>query len=248
MSAPLARDEVTIVVEGAMVSEPYVQMTIRMVEQAGVSIQRRADRVFSIAGRQAYQPGLFEIEPDASAASYFFAAAAITGSKIGVPCLSRRSLQGDVRFLQVLEEMGCRVIEDNLGLHVEGGPMRGVEADMNDISDCVMTLAAVACFADGTTTIRNVAHIRQKETDRLLALATELSRIGVSVKELPDGLAITPRPMQGALVRTYNDHRMAMALSLLGLRVSGIIIENPKCVAKTYPEFYSDLDRLYGGP
>jgi 3-phosphoshikimate 1-carboxyvinyltransferase len=246
MAVPLARGEVTIVLEGTLVSEPYVEMTIRMVELAGVSIERRADRVFSIAGRQAYRAASFEIEPDASAASYFFAAAAITGGKIDVPGLFRRSLQGDVRFVHVLEEMGCRVVEDDCGLGVEGGPLRGIEADMNDISDCVMTLAAVACFAEGTTTIRNVAHIRHKETDRLLALGKELRRIGVNVKELPDGLAITPGAMRGALLQTYNDHRMAMALSLIGLRLSGIIIDNPGCVAKTYPDFYSDFNRLYG--
>jgi 3-phosphoshikimate 1-carboxyvinyltransferase len=246
MAAPLARGEVSIVVEGTLVSEPYVEMTIRMMERAGVVIERRTERVFSIAGHQAYQAASFEIEPDASAASYFFAAAAITAGNILVPGLFRRSLQGDVRFVQVLEEMGCRVVEDDRGLCVEGGPLRGVEADMNDISDCVMTLAAAACFADGTTTIRNVAHIRHKETDRLSALATELRRIGVNVKELPDGLAITPSAMRGALLQTYNDHRMAMALSLIGLRVNGIIIENPGCVAKTYPEFYSDFNRLYG--
>jgi 3-phosphoshikimate 1-carboxyvinyltransferase len=246
MAAPLAHGEVTIIVEGALVSEPYVEMTIRMAERAGASIERRADRVFSVAGLQAYHAASFEIEPDASAASYFFAAAAITGGKMLVPGLFRRSLQGDVRFVQVLEEMGCRVVEADQGLQVEGGALRGVEADMNDISDCVMTLAAVACFADGTTTIRNVAHIRHKETDRLVALAAELRRIGVNVKELPDGLAITPGAMRGALLQTYNDHRMAMSLSLLGLRMSGTIIENPGCVAKTYPEFYSDFNRLYG--
>jgi 3-phosphoshikimate 1-carboxyvinyltransferase len=245
MAAPLARARVTIVLEGALVSEPYVEMTIRMAEQAGVSIERVSDRAFSIEGRQVYQDGSFEIEPDASAASYFFAAAAITGGKVLVPELFRRSLQGDVRFVHVLEEMGCRVTEDDPGLRVDGGPLRGVEADMGDISDCVMTLAAIACFAQGTTTIRNVAHIRHKETDRLLALATELRRIGVNVKELADGLAITPSAIRGELVRTYNDHRMAMSLSLLGLRVNGIIIENPGCVAKTYPEFYSDFNRLY---
>jgi 3-phosphoshikimate 1-carboxyvinyltransferase len=147
MVAPLARGEVTIVVEGALVSEPYVEMTIQMAERAGVAIERRPGRVFSIAGRQAYQAASFEIEPDASAASYFFAAAAITGGKVLVPGLFRRSLQGDVRFVQVLEEMGCRVVEDDRGLCVEGGPLRGVEADMNDISDCLMTLAAVAFIA-----------------------------------------------------------------------------------------------------
>jgi 3-phosphoshikimate 1-carboxyvinyltransferase len=127
---------------------------------------------------------------------------------------------------------------------VSGGPVVGIDVDMNDISDCVMTLAAVACFAKGETTIRNVAHIRHKETDRLHALATELRKVGAGVTEFPDGLKITPQPLHGAVIETYNDHRMAMSMALIGLVTPGIVIKNPACVAKTYPRFFEDLERL----
>jgi 3-phosphoshikimate 1-carboxyvinyltransferase len=186
----------------------------------------------------------YQIEPDASAASYFFAAAAITEGDICVAGLDEDSLQGDVRFVELLRQMGCRRVPSAIGLNLEGGPLRGIDADMNDISDTVMTLAAVACFAKGPTTIRNVAHIRHKETDRLAALATELCRVGAEVEEVPDGLKITPRPLHGAEIETYNDHRMAMSMALIGLRVPGVVIKNPACVAKTYPRFFEDLERL----
>jgi 3-phosphoshikimate 1-carboxyvinyltransferase len=130
------------------------------------------------------------------------------------------------------------------GITVHGRPLQGIDVNMNAISDTVMTLAAVACFAEGPTTIRNVAHIRHKETDRLAALATELRRLGATVEEFADGLTITPRPLHGAAVETYNDHRMAMSLALIGLRVPGVVIKNPGCVAKTYPDFFTDLERL----
>jgi 3-phosphoshikimate 1-carboxyvinyltransferase len=186
----------------------------------------------------------YQIEPDASAASYFFGAAALSGGEVTVPHLPKQSLQGDIRFVEVLADMGCEAVYQKEGLGVRGGPLRGIDADMNDISDTVMTLAAVACFADGPTTIRNVAHIRHKETDRLAALATELRRVGAEVDEFADGLTITPRPLHGAEIETYNDHRMAMSMALIGLHVPGIVIKNPACVAKTYPHFFEDLEKL----
>jgi 3-phosphoshikimate 1-carboxyvinyltransferase len=192
--------------------------------------------------------GVFDIEPDASAASYFWAAAAITGGQIRVSGLTMHSLQGDVRFVEVLEEMGCTAVRGDSGITVRCGPLHGIDVDMNDISDTVMTLAAVACFVEGPTTIRNVAHIRHKETDRLAALATELRRVGAEVTEFADGLTITPRPLHGAEIETYNDHRMAMSMALIGLRVPGIVIKNPGCVAKTYPHFFTDLERLRDEP
>src|SRR5204863_4918131 len=149
-----------------------------------------------------------------------------------------------VRFVDLLEQMGCTVVPGKDGLTVRGGPLRGIDADMNAVSDTVMTLAAVACFAEGPTTIRNVAHIRHKETDRLRALATALRRLGAEVDEFADGLTITPRPLHGAEVETYNDHRVAMSLALIGLRVPGVFIKNPGCVAKTYPGFWQDLEKL----
>jgi 3-phosphoshikimate 1-carboxyvinyltransferase len=186
----------------------------------------------------------YQVEPDASAASYFFGAAAVTGGEVTVTGLDRQSLQGDVDFVTVLADMGCDLVHRETGLAVRGGPLRGIDVDMNAISDTVMTLAAVACFAEGPTTIRNVAHIRHKETDRLTALATELRRAGAGVVEFADGLTITPRPLHGAEIETYNDHRMAMSMALIGLRVPGIVIKNPGCVAKTYPRFFEDLEKL----
>jgi 3-phosphoshikimate 1-carboxyvinyltransferase len=186
----------------------------------------------------------YDIEPDASAASYFWAAAAMTGGKVTVPGLCRKSLQGDVRFADLLRDMGCIVDDNPSELTVQGAPLHGIDADLNDISDTVMTLAAVACFADGPTTIRNVAHIRNKETDRLAALACELRKVGALVEEFSDGLTIMPRPLQGAEIDTYNDHRMAMSMALIGLRVPGIVIKDPGCVAKTYPGFWNDLEKL----
>jgi 3-phosphoshikimate 1-carboxyvinyltransferase len=198
-----------------------------------------------VRGRQAPVGGIrYRVEPDASAASYFFAAAAIAGGRVTVLDLPENSLQGDVRFVDVLADMGCRVERCTSGITVHGRPLHGINVDLNDISDTVMTLAAVACFAEGPTTIRNVAHIRHKETDRLAALAAELRRVGADVEEFADGLRITPRPLHGAEVETYNDHRMAMSLALVGLKVPGVVIKDPGCVAKTYPDFFSDLEKL----
>ena len=254
MVAPQAEKQVTIELEGPLVSEPYVAMTLAMMCDIGLTPTRSVSEEPSSlthGHRFAVPPAgvrqgraTIVIEPDASAASYFFAAAAITGGDVSVAGLGNASLQGDIRFVDVLEKMGCQVYRDNSGLRVQGGVLQGIDVDMNDISDTVMTLAAVACFAAGPTTIRNVAHIRHKETDRLAALAAELRRVGAGVDEFGDGLTITPRPLHGAVVETYNDHRMAMSLALLGLRVPGVIIDNPGCVAKTYPRFFDDFRKL----
>jgi 3-phosphoshikimate 1-carboxyvinyltransferase len=245
MVTPLANRRTTIEVVGPLVSQPYVTMTLAMMRQFGANVETPSPLLFRIPPGQRYE-GLheYQIEPDASAASYFFAAAAVSGGQVKVWNLSKKSLQGDMRFVDLLAEMGCRVEEANDGITVHGGPLRGIDVDMNDISDTVMTLGAVALFADGPTTIRNVAHIRHKETDRLAALATVLRRVGAEVEEFADGLRITPRPLHGAEIETYNDHRMAMSLALVGLKVSGIVIKNPGCVAKTYPDFFSDLEKL----
>ena len=246
MAAPFARGDVVVQIDGPLVSRPYVEMTLRMMDDWGLPVIRKWDEAeFHVAGRQApCGEMVYRIEPDASAASYFLAAAAITGGRVGVRELTTNSLQGDVRFVNLLEAMGSIVERGPTQLRVSGGPLHGVNADMNDISDTAMTLAAVACFAEGPTTIRNVAHIRHKETDRLAALATELRRVGAGVDEFADGLTITPRPLHGAEIETYNDHRMAMSMALIGLKVPGIIIKNPGCVAKTYPGFFADLDKL----
>jgi 3-phosphoshikimate 1-carboxyvinyltransferase len=246
LAAPFARGDVVIEIDGPLVSRPYVEMTLRMMDDWGLPVIRKWEAAeFHVSGRQApCGEMMYRVEPDASAASYFFAAAAITGGRVGVRGLPANSLQGDVRFLDLLAAMGCAVERDAATLTVQGRPLHGVNADMNDISDTVMTLAAVACFAEGPTTIRNVAHIRHKETDRLAALATELRRVGAGVDEFADGLTITPQPLHGAEIETYNDHRMAMSMALIGLKVPGIVIKNPGCVAKTYPGYFADLEKL----
>lgn len=235
----------TIRVDGPLVSEPYVEMTVAMMRQWDYDVVREANNSYRVgAGDGEHSPSQYAIEPDASAASYFFAAAAILGGRVTVQNLSLDSLQGDVHFVDLLQQMGCRIETCDAGITVHGGPLRGVDVDMNAISDTVMTLGAVACFAEGPTRIRNVAHIRHKETDRISALATELRRLGAEVEEFEDGLKITPRPLHGAAVETYNDHRMAMSLALIGLKVPGVIIKNPGCVAKTYPGFWEDLSKV----
>jgi 3-phosphoshikimate 1-carboxyvinyltransferase len=231
-----------------LVSEPYVRMTDVMLKDWDRRPFQYPSGEFEFpTGVSRFTPEKYGIEPDASAASYYWATAAIAGGRVTVTGLTRASLQGDVRFVDVLAQMGCRVEECAAGITVHGGALRGVDVDMNDISDTVMTLSVVALFAQGPTTIRNVAHIRHKETDRIAALATELRKFGAEVEERADGLTITPRPLTGCAVDTYNDHRMAMSLALVGLKVPGVVIRNPGCVAKTYPGFWQDFSQVVSG-
>lgn len=244
MAAPCAKGPVEIKLAGAMVSEPYIEMTLAVMSQFGVSVDRSVPGAFRITP-QPYRARAYDIEPDASAASYFFAAAAVTGGEITVEGLDASALQGDVHFVDALEQMGCNVTWGDHRITVRGtADLRGIDIDMNAISDTAQTLACVAPFAQGPTRIRNVAHMRHKETDRVTAVVTELSRLGVQVEEHPDGMTIYPGPVHAGTVATYDDHRMAMSFSLLGLRVPGIIIADPGCTSKTYPEYFQDLDRL----
>jgi 3-phosphoshikimate 1-carboxyvinyltransferase len=246
MALPYARDMTTIEVDGVLVSIPYVTMTLAVMESFGVSVVNRKNRRFDIRPGK-YQGLSFPIEPDASAASYFFALAAITGGTITVEGLGASSIQGDMAFVDILEHMGCRVERESTRTTVTGGPLRAVDVDMNAISDTVMTLSVVALFAEGITRIRNVAHIRHKETDRIAAVASEIRKLGAQAEEYPDGLLISPPAvdqLRGASIKTYDDHRMAMSFALAGLRVPGVVILDPGCVAKTYPGFWEDLASL----
>jgi len=245
MVAPGALQPITVEVKGALVSEPYATMTRKVCEAFGVSIELKGAGLFRLRP-QRYQARDYQIEPDASAASYFFAAAAVTGGEVTVPGLSRGSLQGDVAFVDVLRQMGCEVEYAADSVTVRGGALHGVDVDMNAISDTAPTLAAIAPFAEGPTRIRNVAHMRHKETDRIAALATELKRLGQKVREYPDGLMITPSKIKSAQIETYDDHRMAMSFAITGLVAPGIVIANPDCTAKTYPRFFEDLAALVG--
>jgi 3-phosphoshikimate 1-carboxyvinyltransferase len=245
MAAPYADDDVELIVEGELVSRPYVDMTLRLMGTFGVLVPIAEEQWrFTVRGRQHYRGTVCEIEPDASAASYFFAAAAITRGEVTVEGLSRDSAQGDVAFCDWLAHMGCEVRYEANRITVVGRPLWGINVDMNAISDTVQTLAAVALFAEGPTTIHGVAHIRHKETDRIHALAVELRKLGAEVEERADGLKITPGPLGGAEIDTYDDHRMAMSLALVGLAVPGVVIRDPGCTAKTYPHFFRDLAGL----
>lgn len=247
MAAPGAQSEVNIKVDGDLVSQPYVLMTLAVMRSFGVVVAAADElRRFQIVAPKAYRACDYEIEPDASAASYFWAAAAITGGRVTVEGLSRGALQGDVAFCDCLAQMGCEVTYEENAISVAGGALQGVDVNMNAISDTVQTLAAVALFAKGSTTISGVGHIRHKETDRIGDLARELRKLGADVDELPDGLRITPGELRPAVVTTYDDHRMAMSLALVGLRQAGVVIDNPQCTAKTYPKFFDDLARLTG--
>jgi 3-phosphoshikimate 1-carboxyvinyltransferase len=243
LAAPYARSPVELVVEGDLVSQPYIRITLAVMKSFGVLVEEEDLRRFVIPNL-GYTGRKHAIEPDASAASYFFAAAAITRGEVTVEGLSGQSLQGDVAFVDCLERMGCRVTHGEDSITVAGGPLSGIDVDMNAISDTVQTLAAVALFASGPTTIRDVAHIRHKETDRIAALANELRKVGAEVQEYADGLRIDPRPLRSAEIATYHDHRMAMSLSLVGLRSPGVVILDPGCTAKTYPRFFDDLARI----
>lgn len=248
MAAPYAKGDVTIRVDGELVSKPYIEITKRVMADFGIDVENGADfETIRVAAPQAYIAREFDIEPDASAASYFWAAAAITGGQVTVEGLSFAALQGDVQFCRCLEKMGCQVAETELGIRVIGKPLRGIDVDMNAISDTVQTLAAVALFAEGPTRIRGVAHNRHKETDRIGDLATELRKFGAGVREFDDGLEISPSQLSAATIETYNDHRMAMSLSLVGLKVPSVVILNPGCTSKTYPQFFDDLSRVSGG-
>lgn len=248
MAAPMARSLVTLEVIGELVSVPYVNMTSAVMRSFGANIEGSGSGPYQIDATRKYVGADYEIEPDASAASYFWAAAAITGGRAFVEGLNLSSLQGDVRFCEVLKQMGCQVNYSDRGTEViSSAPLRGVDVDMSDISDTVQTLAAVALFASGPTTVHGVAHNRVKETDRIADLATELRKLGASVTEFEDGLTIVPPAcIQPCEIDTYHDHRMAMSLALVGLRSPGIVIRDPDCTAKTYPDYWQDLARFTG--
>ncbi len=245
MAAPCAKSPVELQIAGGLVSEPYIDMTLGVMRRFGAKVTRGNDGSLRIEPT-GYRGTEYDIEPDASAASYFFAAAAITGGTVTVLGLGRDSLQGDLQFVNALARMGCDVVIGEDRTIVHGKELRGIDIDMNAISDTAQTLAAVAVFAKGPTTIRNIAHVRHKETDRIAAVVTELKRLGLQADERPDGLTIHPGSPQPATIETYDDHRMAMSFSLIGLKSPGIRIANPSCTAKTYPNYFADLERLCG--
>jgi 3-phosphoshikimate 1-carboxyvinyltransferase len=245
MIAPYAHQPVNIEVVGHMVSESYIELTLDVMASFGVAVERPETRRFNVPQRR-FQGRTFAIEGDATSAGYWWALAALTGSRIMVNNVHRSSHQGDIEFLRILERMGCAIAQEQ-GVAVQGPSLLkspGV-VDMNRLPDGVMTLAVLAALAQGETHIVNVANLRIKESDRLAALVTELRRIGVEAEELPDGIRIQGGEPHGADLETYADHRMAMSFAILGARVPGIRIDTPECVSKSYPTFFEQLQTLY---
>ena len=243
--APCAKNDVEIEVVGDR-EMPYIDITLAVMEAFGVQVVSDGYKYFRIEGGQRYQPRIYNVEPDASNASYFFAAAALTGGRVTVQHLHLDSMQGDVQFVRILEQMGCQVAVSDIGITVTGPhQLKGVDVDMRAISDTALTLAAIAPFADSKVTIRNIEHTRWQETDRIHAMVTELRRLGVPVIEHQDGLEVSPSSITPAAIDTYEDHRMAMAFSLVGLKARGIRINDPDCVSKTFPNYFEVLQGLY---
>ncbi len=231
------------VVEGP-VSKPYIDMTVEVMRLCGAKIDREGYERFSVPGGQVYKAGVYQVEPDCSQAGYFWGAAAITGAGVKVLGTTEKSIQGDVRFARVLGRMGCEVEEESDGICVRGGPLKGIEADMADMPDMVPTLAVVAAFAKGTTEVKNVAHLKAKESDRLGSVVDELVKMGIEASCTDDGMTIVGGNPRGAEIRTYNDHRIAMAFSMAGLKVPGVKIENERCVDKSFPNYWEVFGRL----
>lgn len=246
MVAPFAKADTVLTLTGDIVSEPYIAMTIDMMADWGVVVDRPEPGILKVAYGQSYQAkASYSVEPDASSASYFFAAAAVTGGCVTIPNLSRKSLQGDALFVDALAAMGAIVEEDSRGLTVTGpNQLHGTKIDMNAISDTAPTLAAIAANASSPTLITGVEHMRWKETDRVTAMATQLRAMGADIEERQDGMLIKPSKLACVQVATYDDHRMAMSLAIAGIANQGVDIEDPGCTSKTFPTFFDVLADL----
>jgi 3-phosphoshikimate 1-carboxyvinyltransferase len=244
LCAPYAASDVLVMVEGSLASAPYVAMTAAVMRHFGVPVDMK-DREYHIRSGQRYTSAEFEVEADASGASYAFGAAAVAGGVVTASHVRRDSLQGDIGFVGLLEAMGCVSSRTAGGLTLSRtGPLKGIAVDMNRMPDVVPTLAAIALFADSPTHIRNVAQLRHKESDRLSVLAAELRKFGAAITEYDDGLGIVPSSLHGATIDPHGDHRMAMACALVGLRVPGVVISDPGCVRKSFPQFWGQLASL----
>lgn len=247
MALPLAKQNATIEVVGELISKPYVEITLNLMRRFGVTVGRSGWESFSITGDQHYRsPTEISVEGDASSASYFLAAGAIAGGPVRVTGVGKNSIQGDVRFADALAQMGAQVEWGDDWIEVRSnGKLKAIDADFNHIPDAAMTIAIAALFADGTTTLRNIASWRVKETDRIAAMTTELRKLGATVEEGADFMRVTPpQKILPAAIDTYDDHRMAMAFSLASLSGASIRINDPQCVNKTFPDYFSVFNKI----
>jgi 3-phosphoshikimate 1-carboxyvinyltransferase len=247
MVAPYAQQDVELILTTPLVAGPFVDITVHMMTSFGVAVERDGYARFRVAAGQRYRSQQYAIEPDASNASYFWAAAAVTGGRVRVEGLSRQSIQGDIRLLDVFERIGCTVTSSADWVEVQGPQrLRGIDIDMSALPDMAITLAALAPFADSPTNIRNVALIRHHETDRIAAAVAELRKLGVEVEERADGMTISPGWQQPAELDSYHDHRMAMGFAVAGLKIPGVRIAGAECVAKTFPDFFERFAAMIG--
>lgn len=246
MVAPYAQKDIEIEIIGELTSKSYVDITIDIMASFGVAVENHEYKKFIVKAGQQYRGRDYHIESDASTASYFLAAAAIAGGTVKVKNVNPNSVQGDIHFIDVLENMGCQVEKGTNFLEVTGPKkLKALKVDMNKMPDTVQTLAVLAAVAEGKTVITNIGNLRVKETDRINAVETELNKVGIKAESTEDSLTIQGGQPHGALINTYNDHRMAMSFAVLGLKVPGIKIENPECVSKSFPNFFEKLEELY---
>ena len=246
MALPLSGKAARIEVQGELISKPYVEITLNVMKRFGIEVKRTGWRYFDVPAGTYASPGKAYVEGDASSASYFLAAGALGGGPVRVEGVGRGSIQGDVRFIEVLERMGAKVLMSEDWIEVSGGEkLKPIDMDLNHIPDAAMTAAVLALFADGPSVIRNVASWRVKETDRLAAMATELRKLGADVEEGKDFLKISPNKLKpGIAIDTYDDHRMAMSFSLVALGGVPVRINDPQCVAKTFPGFFDSWKKI----
>ncbi len=245
MVAPYAEEDVECQVTGHLTSKPYVKMTCEVMSDFGVEVYRSESGSFFVKAGQKYQPRRYFVEGDASNASYFFSAAAVTRGKVRVQNFRVDSIQGDSGFLNILEKMGCEVIRGDHWAEVRGQAMKGIEVDMNEVPDLVPTLAVTSTFASGRTLIKNIGHLRSKESDRISALTGELRKIGIWAEEGQDWLKVEGGKIHGAEIETYNDHRLAMSFAIAGLITPGIKIKGERCVDKSFPRFWEVFEEVY---
>jgi len=247
MAAPLFSGDVTIRIKGELVSKPYIDITLDTMAKFGVTVKNDNYQTFTISGDAKYiAPGKFMVEGDASSASYFLAAGAIKGGTVRVTGIGQNSIQGDIRFADVLEAMGATVVWNDEYVEITGAPLKGVNMDMNHIPDAAMTIATTALFAEGPTTMTNIYNWRVKETDRLAAMATELQKLGAKVEEGHDYIKVWPtESLKHAEIDTYNDHRIAMCFSLVALSDTPVTINDPGCTRKTFPDYFTRFKTLY---
>ena len=244
LSAPYFKNDTCIHIQGDLTSKSYADITLDIMKTFGVSVINESYQRFKVKAGDRYNAQTYQVESDWSSASYFLAAAAVTGGEVTLTDINPHSVQGDAQFTSVLEKMGCRIEKKSNTLQIKGNPLKGITINMNNMPDAVQTLAVTALFAEGETVIQGIGNLRIKETDRILALANELTRLGAEVEAGEDYLVIRPGDYRGAEIETYDDHRMAMSFAVAGLKIPGIRIKNPTCVEKSFPDFFQRFANL----